>query len=497
MEGRSPWSAAARRRADRPGPGPTARRGSSSPRSEPVGEARKPSAVRTLRLPLVPGAQPAVGQPAPGLRPAPRPPRRHAATSQHRSRKSGAAEVARLQGQVQQGAVGGAPGGPRHARVDERPDPQRADAERVRDRAGASRRRPRPGAARPRRPAGATARPGPARPAGRPAPLPSSRCDGDDLLRAGRWRRRPPARRRSRGAAHAGDVARPRAAGSAARARGSSRREGQRSCTCSSCASVAVEQLPASTARAPVDRRQAVRCGGAVRGACARSERAQTAAAGEQRQVGAWRRRARRGRRRRPRRRRPCARRPHAAAARRSRTARGAGADHVERAARRPGTGVCGLQQPAQVAVGHRGQRVRSASRTRPAGRRPTNRCAPVDGAARSPGNAGQTTVRSLPVSSSRASVTGPMLPVGVESKVEQYFSYSCRQPAASSQRAAPASSDRLLDRRRAGAQGDDERRRPRRRRAGRRPGRRAARGPARCAARRVTKRGWPGRCRR
>jgi hypothetical protein len=37
-------------------------------------------------------------------------------------------------------------------------------------------------------------------------------------------------------------------------------------------------------------------------------------------------------------------------------------------------------------------------------------------------GNAGHTTVRSDPSASSSASATGPMLPAGVESKVEQYL---------------------------------------------------------------------------
>ena len=37
-------------------------------------------------------------------------------------------------------------------------------------------------------------------------------------------------------------------------------------------------------------------------------------------------------------------------------------------------------------------------------------------------GNAGQAMVKSVPSASISASVTGPMLPFGVESKVEQYL---------------------------------------------------------------------------
>ena len=55
-------------------------------------------------------------------------------------------------------------------------------------------------------------------------------------------------------------------------------------------------------------------------------------------------------------------------------------------------------------------------------------------------GSAGQAIVKSAPSASSSASLTGPMLPRSVESKVEQYLNRICRAPRSRSQ--ASAASD-------------------------------------------------------
>src|ERR687883_1841659 len=49
-------------------------------------------------------------------------------------------------------------------------------------------------------------------------------------------------------------------------------------------------------------------------------------------------------------------------------------------------------------------------------------------------GKAGQATTPLTSSASARASATGPMLPSGVESKVEQYLNTTCRHPCALSQ---------------------------------------------------------------
>lgn len=68
--------------------------------------------------------------------------------------------------------------------------------------------------------------------------------------------------------------------------------------------------------------------------------------------------------------------------------------------------------------------------------RSPTNRwpCQTVRPAA---GKAGQKITASAPSASASASATGPILPCGVESKVEQYLNRNCRQPWARSQSSA------------------------------------------------------------
>src|ERR1700712_2661221 len=58
------------------------------------------------------------------------------------------------------------------------------------------------------------------------------------------------------------------------------------------------------------------------------------------------------------------------------------------------------------------------------------------------PGNAGHTTTPLAPSACASASATGPMLPSGVESKVEQYLNTIWRTPCACSQ--ARASKDCL-----------------------------------------------------
>ena len=74
-------------------------------------------------------------------------------------------------------------------------------------------------------------------------------------------------------------------------------------------------------------------------------------------------------------------------------------------------------------------------------------------------GYAGQTTARSAPSASRSASATGPMLPSGVESNVEQYLKKNCRAPSSRSHASAAGDSrDRLRDRRRARLQRDDDR---------------------------------------
>ncbi len=45
------------------------------------------------------------------------------------------------------------------------------------------------------------------------------------------------------------------------------------------------------------------------------------------------------------------------------------------------------------------------------------------------PGNAGQTITQSVPSASASASATGPILPSGVESKVEHYLKTNCWHP--------------------------------------------------------------------
>ena len=60
-------------------------------------------------------------------------------------------------------------------------------------------------------------------------------------------------------------------------------------------------------------------------------------------------------------------------------------------------------------------------------------------------GSAGQAIVRSAPSASSRASLTGPMLPRSVELKVEQYLNRICRAPRARSHASAASElTDRL-----------------------------------------------------
>ena len=57
-----------------------------------------------------------------------------------------------------------------------------------------------------------------------------------------------------------------------------------------------------------------------------------------------------------------------------------------------------------------------SDSNWSPTNRWPRNTVRPFSG------NAGQAIVKSVPSASIKASATGPMLPAGVESKVEQYL---------------------------------------------------------------------------
>src|SRR3954469_8404296 len=65
--------------------------------------------------------------------------------------------------------------------------------------------------------------------------------------------------------------------------------------------------------------------------------------------------------------------------------------------------------------------------------RSPTKRC-PWKTVRPIAGKAGQATTPLTPSASARASATGPMLPSGVESKVEQYLNTTCRHPCAFSQ---------------------------------------------------------------
>ena len=67
------------------------------------------------------------------------------------------------------------------------------------------------------------------------------------------------------------------------------------------------------------------------------------------------------------------------------------------------------------------------------------------DPRSRGVGNAGQRKAKSQSSACISASATGPMLPLGVESKVEQYLKKNCAAPRASSQRNAVSESDTAL----------------------------------------------------
>lgn len=93
---------------------------------------------------------------------------------------------------------------------------------------------------------------------------------------------------------------------------------------------------------------------------------------------------------------------------------------HFRRHHQPTASGGLGFHQAKQVAVGHRRDWVMTH-----AGLRqqlfPDEQVALIDRAAVT-GSAGETTVKFSPSAASRASVTGPILPCAVLSKVEQYL---------------------------------------------------------------------------